>query len=179
MVQQDILFKIFTAPSSPISASRLLTSASGGSCDCSLHISCSRASTGGGSGQSSISTAYTEEKVFKKIKKRKESLRKVTSILRKMADTVVEFAEVMAETGNTRTRGGFIKKTFENIADMLNVVPFLNLHHRKDYWMMMTFSISKVFLMQSMLLNKHSCRQPRTTQHNLHILQHHNLHTKF
>nr|GMD52421.1 mitogen-activated protein kinase kinase 5-like [Ipomoea batatas] len=60
-----------------------------------------------------------------------------------MADTVVEFAEVMAETGNTRTRGGFIKKTFENIADMLNVVPFLNLHHKKDYWMMMTFSISK------------------------------------
>nr|GLL21489.1 uncharacterized protein LOC109162426 [Ipomoea trifida] len=51
-----------------------------------------------------------------------ESLRKVASILRKMADTVVEFAEVMAEIGNTRTGGGIIKKTFENIAGMINVV---------------------------------------------------------
>nr|GMC79936.1 uncharacterized protein LOC109191246 [Ipomoea batatas] len=48
----------------------------------------------------------------------------VTSVLRKMADTMVEFAEVMAEIGNTRTGGGIIKKTFENIAGMINVVPF-------------------------------------------------------
>nr|GMD09383.1 platelet glycoprotein Ib alpha chain-like [Ipomoea batatas] len=51
-----------------------------------------------------------------------ESLKKVTSVLRKMADTVVEFAEVMAEIGNTRTGGGIIKRTFENIAEMINGV---------------------------------------------------------
>nr|GME09571.1 uncharacterized protein LOC109179062 [Ipomoea batatas] len=51
-----------------------------------------------------------------------ESLKKVTSILRKMADIVVEFAEVMAEIGNTRTGGGIIKRTFENIAEMINGV---------------------------------------------------------
>nr|GLL25086.1 uncharacterized protein LOC109172327 [Ipomoea trifida] len=51
-----------------------------------------------------------------------ESLKKVTSVLRKMADTMVEFAEVMAEIGNTRTGGGIIKKTFENIAEMINGV---------------------------------------------------------
>nr|GLL25141.1 uncharacterized protein LOC109162426 [Ipomoea trifida] len=39
-----------------------------------------------------------------------------------MVDTMVEFAEVMAEIGNTRTGGGIIKKTFENIAGMINVV---------------------------------------------------------
>nr|GMD48619.1 uncharacterized protein LOC109179062 [Ipomoea batatas] len=32
-----------------------------------------------------------------------EALKKVTSVLRKMADTVVEFGEVMAEIGNSRT----------------------------------------------------------------------------
>nr|GMD83729.1 uncharacterized protein LOC109172327 [Ipomoea batatas] len=47
---------------------------------------------------------------------------KVTSVLRKMADTEFEFAEVMAEIGNTRTGGGIIKKTFENIAGMINVM---------------------------------------------------------
>nr|GMC75099.1 platelet glycoprotein Ib alpha chain-like [Ipomoea batatas] len=51
-----------------------------------------------------------------------ESLKKVTSVLRKMGDTVVEFAEVMAEIGNTRTGGGIIKRTFENIAEMINGV---------------------------------------------------------
>nr|GMC48075.1 uncharacterized protein LOC109179062 [Ipomoea batatas] len=51
-----------------------------------------------------------------------ESLKKVTSVLRKMADAVVEFAEVIAEIGNTRTGGGIIKKTFENIAEMINGV---------------------------------------------------------
>nr|GMC46654.1 uncharacterized protein LOC109179062 [Ipomoea batatas] len=40
----------------------------------------------------------------------------------KMADIVVEFAEVMAEIGNTRTGGGIIKRTFENIAEMINGV---------------------------------------------------------
>nr|GMD98994.1 platelet glycoprotein Ib alpha chain-like [Ipomoea batatas] len=39
-----------------------------------------------------------------------------------MANTVVEFAEVMAEIGNTWTGGGIIKKTFENIDGMINVV---------------------------------------------------------
>nr|GLL44687.1 uncharacterized protein LOC109153584 [Ipomoea trifida] len=39
-----------------------------------------------------------------------------------MADTVVEFAEVMAEIGNTRIGGGIIKRTFENIAEMINGV---------------------------------------------------------
>nr|GMD87287.1 uncharacterized protein LOC109179062 [Ipomoea batatas] len=51
-----------------------------------------------------------------------ESLKKVTSVLRKMADTVVEFGEVMAEIGNSRTGGGIIKRTFENIAEMINGV---------------------------------------------------------
>nr|GMD22213.1 platelet glycoprotein Ib alpha chain-like [Ipomoea batatas] len=51
-----------------------------------------------------------------------ESLKKVTSVLRKMADTVVEFGEVMAEIGNSRTGGGIIKRTFENIAKMINGV---------------------------------------------------------
>nr|GMD94950.1 platelet glycoprotein Ib alpha chain-like [Ipomoea batatas] len=39
-----------------------------------------------------------------------------------MADTVVEFDEVMAEIGNSRTGGGIIKRTFENIAEMINGV---------------------------------------------------------
>nr|GMC80091.1 uncharacterized protein LOC109147547 [Ipomoea batatas] len=43
-----------------------------------------------------------------------ESLKNVTSVLRKMDDTVVEFAEVIAEIGNTRTRGGIIKKTLSS-----------------------------------------------------------------
>nr|GMD77169.1 uncharacterized protein LOC109179062 [Ipomoea batatas] len=51
-----------------------------------------------------------------------EALKKVTSVLRKMADTVVEFGEVMAEIGNSRTGGGIIKRTFENIAEMINGV---------------------------------------------------------
>nr|GMD40891.1 uncharacterized protein LOC109153584 [Ipomoea batatas] len=51
-----------------------------------------------------------------------ESLKKVTSVLRKMADTVVKFGEVMAEIGNSRTGGGIIKRTFENIAEMINGV---------------------------------------------------------
>nr|GMD79480.1 uncharacterized protein LOC109153584 [Ipomoea batatas] len=51
-----------------------------------------------------------------------ESLKKVTSVLRKMADTVVEFGEVMAEIGNSKTGGGIIKRTFENIAEMINGV---------------------------------------------------------
>nr|GMC59969.1 uncharacterized protein LOC109179062 [Ipomoea batatas] len=51
-----------------------------------------------------------------------ESLKKVTSVLRKMADTVVEFGEVMAEIGNNKTGGGIIKRTFENIAEMINGV---------------------------------------------------------
>nr|GMD53108.1 uncharacterized protein LOC109179062 [Ipomoea batatas] len=51
-----------------------------------------------------------------------ESLKKVTSVLRKMADTVVEFGEVMAEIGNSRTGGGIIKRTFENIVEMINGV---------------------------------------------------------
>nr|GMD05944.1 uncharacterized protein LOC109179062 [Ipomoea batatas] len=51
-----------------------------------------------------------------------ESLKKVTFVLRKMADTVVEFGEVMAEIGNSRTGGGIIKRTFENIAEMINGV---------------------------------------------------------
>nr|GMC80127.1 uncharacterized protein LOC109179062 [Ipomoea batatas] len=64
-----------------------------------------------------------------------ESLKKVTSVLRKMADTVVEFAEVMAEIGNTRTGGGIIKKTFENIAEMINVSALEQafLQTRKNY----------------------------------------------
>nr|GMC73649.1 O-acyltransferase WSD1-like [Ipomoea batatas] len=69
---------------------------------------------------SSAITAWTEEAIKKRIKS--EIVWKVASILRKMADTVVEFAEVMAEIGNTRTGGGIIKKTFENIAGMINVV---------------------------------------------------------
>nr|GMC57226.1 very-long-chain (3R)-3-hydroxyacyl-CoA dehydratase PASTICCINO 2 [Ipomoea batatas] len=51
-----------------------------------------------------------------------ESLKKVTSVLRKMANTVVEFGEVMAEIGNSKTGGGIIKRTFENIAEMINGV---------------------------------------------------------
>nr|GMC73412.1 platelet glycoprotein Ib alpha chain-like [Ipomoea batatas] len=39
-----------------------------------------------------------------------------------MADTVVEFGEVMAEIGNSKTGGGIIKRTFENIAEMINGV---------------------------------------------------------
>nr|GLL27361.1 uncharacterized protein LOC109184715 [Ipomoea trifida] len=45
-----------------------------------------------------------------------ESLRKVTSVLRKMTGTVVEFAEVMAKIGNTRTgveSSRRLKKLFE------------------------------------------------------------------
>nr|GMC69470.1 platelet glycoprotein Ib alpha chain-like [Ipomoea batatas] len=51
-----------------------------------------------------------------------ESLTKVTTVLRKMADTVVEFGEIMAEIGNRRTIGEIIKKTFGNIVGMVNVV---------------------------------------------------------
>nr|GMD48677.1 uncharacterized protein LOC109179062 [Ipomoea batatas] len=71
-------------------------------------------------------TSWTEEKVKERIKSEVLSGQfgrgKVTSVLRKMADTVVEFAEVMAEIGNTRTGGGIIKRTFENIAEMINGV---------------------------------------------------------
>nr|GMD66194.1 uncharacterized protein LOC109153584 [Ipomoea batatas] len=84
-------------------------------------------------------TSRTEEKVIPRFEREEErvheridenvqaelsdeSLKKVTSVLRKMADTVVEFAEVMAEIGNTRTGGGIIKRTFENIAEMINGV---------------------------------------------------------
>nr|GMC47929.1 WD repeat-containing protein 55 [Ipomoea batatas] len=64
-------------------------------------------------------TTLTVEAVKKRIKSEIFSRqfgrgKAVTSVLRKMDDTVVEFAEVMAEIGNTRTRGGIIKKTFEN-----------------------------------------------------------------
>ncbi|XP_031106287.1 uncharacterized protein LOC116010934 [Ipomoea triloba] len=69
-------------------------------------------------------TSWTEEKVNERIKSEvlfgQFGRGKVTFVLRKMADTVVEFAEVMAEIGNTRTGGGIIKRTFENIAEMIN-----------------------------------------------------------
>nr|GMC69473.1 platelet glycoprotein Ib alpha chain-like [Ipomoea batatas] len=51
-----------------------------------------------------------------------ESLSKTTSVRREMADTVVEFDEIMAEIGNTRDEGEIIKTTFGNIAEMINVV---------------------------------------------------------
>nr|GMD00033.1 platelet glycoprotein Ib alpha chain-like [Ipomoea batatas] len=52
----------------------------------------------------------------------KESLSKTTSVRREMADTIVEFDEIMAEIGNTRDEGEIIKTTFGNIAEMINVV---------------------------------------------------------
>nr|GMD22589.1 platelet glycoprotein Ib alpha chain-like [Ipomoea batatas] len=41
--------------------------------------------------------------------------------MKKLAATIVEFGEVMAEVGSKNTRKDIIKKTFSKMSDMLNV----------------------------------------------------------
>nr|GLL21385.1 uncharacterized protein LOC109179062 [Ipomoea trifida] len=108
-----------------------------------------------------------------------ESLKKVTSVLRKMADTVVEFAKVMAEIGNTRTGGGIIKRTFENIAEMINGVSSSQPPQQQglldddDIFNQPSFLDAVGALEQAFLQTRKNCaaqpEQPTTSQSQHHI----------